>query len=192
MDEVFGRPSDLAELAAAVERWTARVESRLAEGAADEPPAFDQPGRLTVVSAKFEPPVPAPIVIREPLPLPEPSEGPAIDMEQLNVASMGVPALRASMLTAFVADVFPRLQAFEDGVESGNAEAVEAEAGRLRRMCTTVGAGGCARLFGVAEEWARGGRIDQVARLLPLIVHEVRRCEEFVSRLERMADRDAA
>jgi PAS domain S-box-containing protein len=193
MDELFGRPTDLAELAAAVERWTARVESRLAEGVADEAPARESPARLTVVSAKFEPPAPVPLpVSREPLQLPEPPQGPAIDIEQLNVASMGVPALRASMLTTFVADLFPRLQAFEQGVESADTEAVEAEAARLRRMCTTVGASGCARLFGVAEDWARSGRPDQVARLLPLIVQEVRRAEEFVTRLEHMVDRDAA
>ena len=198
MDEVFARPADLAQLSESVEHWTARVESRLADQPAtvEEPPAHELPGKLTVVSGRFDPP---PVVLgpdlvesTEPLPLPTLPDGPAIDMEQLNMASMGVPALRSSMLNTFVADVFPRLQRFEAGVEAGDCAAVEVEAARLRRMSTTVGATGCAKFFGVAEDWARLRRLDQVARLLPLVVQEVRRGEEFIARLDGIADREAA
>lgn len=197
MDEVFGRPADLTELAAAVERWTVRADARGSEAVADDSAANEPAGKLTVVSAGFEPPAEdavaeAPVPERAPLDLPATPEGPALNLVQLGAISMGVPALRATMLTTYLADVFPRLQAFEQGVESHDAAAVEAEAARLRRMSSTVGATGCARLFGVAEEWAKQDRPDQVSRLLPMIVQEVRRTEDFISRLEGMVDRDAA
>src|SRR5207253_2012436 len=56
MDELFPRPSDLGELAKAVERWTARALSRVPEGAAEDDPESEAPRRLTVVSGHFDPP----------------------------------------------------------------------------------------------------------------------------------------
>jgi PAS domain S-box-containing protein len=192
MDEVFENPGDLGELASAVERWTARALSRVPDSGPEEAPATESHGRLTVVSAHFDPPAAEREPERAPLALPELEPGPAIDLEKLNQASMGLPAMRTSMMNTFVSDAFPRLQRFEEALASGDGAAVEAEAVRLRRMSTTVGATGCTRLFAVAEEWVRAGRLDQVARLLPMIVAEVRRGEDFIARLGRGEHRDAA
>jgi HPt (histidine-containing phosphotransfer) domain-containing protein len=179
-------------LTAAVERWTARAESRVTEQPQEDAAAVEPVGKLTVVSGRFDPPAADRTDERDDLPLPEIEPGPAIDLEQLNQTSMGVPALRTSMLNTFVADVFPRLQRLEEAIGAGEPVAVEAEALRLRRLSATVGATGCARLFAIAEEWAQFHRVDQVARLVPMIVQEVRRGEEFITRLERIIQRDAA
>ncbi len=197
MDDLFDRPADLPELAAAVERWAAPAESRVPDAGADDVAPNGPQGRLTVVSGRFDPPrreaeAPAAAPAPAPAQASDAPEGPPVDLEQLNQASMGVPALRSSMLSTFVADVFPRLQRFEAALESGSAESAESEAARLRRMSATVGAVGCARLFGMAEDRARLGRLDELTRLLPAILQEVHRTEEFVTRLVRVTERDAA
>ncbi len=188
MDDVFDRPADLAELTAAVERWTQRTDGR--ELGNEDGSEHEATGKLTVVSGHFDPPA----AMLEPVlpPLPEVPAGPAIDLERLNRSSMGLPALRTSMLHTFVTDVAPRLQRFEEAIVARDLVAAEAEALRLRRMSTTVGAGGCASLFEIAEEWAQQGQCDALVRLLPMIQQEVDRAAEFVTRLERITSQQAA
>jgi two-component system sensor histidine kinase/response regulator len=194
MDDTFPKPIDLTALAAAVQRWAVRDDARAEHEAADSPSPKRTPAALTVVSSRFEAPGgEAPRAKAEPtLPLPELPEGPAIDVEQLNQSSMGLPALRSSMLNTYVSDVYPRLQRLEDAVKGRDLERVEFESHALRGMCLTIGAKPCAVLFGEMESRARAKHFADVEPLLPLAIEQVRRSEEFVQRLERISAREAA
>ncbi|HTR98061.1 MAG TPA: response regulator [Candidatus Acidoferrales bacterium] len=183
MDDVFGKPIDLAQLSAAVERYTLRSEGV----APAEPAARTSPSRLTVVSARFD----APGKPAEPA-LPEVPEGPAVDLQQLNLSSMGLPALRTAMLHTYLGDVFPRLRRLEQVIESGDCDRMEMEAHGLKGMCSTIGASGCTLLFGEMERRASEGRPEMLRRLLPLATREVQRTEEFIRRLENIVTRGAA
>jgi HPt (histidine-containing phosphotransfer) domain-containing protein len=118
--------------------------------------------------------------------------GPAIDLEQLNLSCMSLPALRASMLHTYLGDVIPRLQRLEDAIETGDLERAGSEARGLRGMCGTIGATACTIVFGEMEERARAERLADVARLLPFGLDQVRRTEEFIARFERIVSSDAA
>jgi two-component system, sensor histidine kinase and response regulator len=194
MDDVFRKPIDLAELTTAVERWTVRSDIRPGEPV---PAPADEAGhapRFAVVSSHFEPPAGAEGAAEAKasggeLVLPE---GPAIDLEQLNTASMGLPALRTSLLHTYLDDVYPRLERLQAAIDSGNAHRVEFEAHGLRGMCATIGAAACTMLFGEMESLAREERVDETRQYLEPARAEVGRTEEFIQRLERMVMRDAA
>jgi PAS domain S-box-containing protein len=194
MDDVLGKPVDLALLAATVERWTAAIENRGAEAvemAAVSP--HPAPPKLTVVTTR--PQVNA--IVESPpsrvvLALPEVPEGPAIDVEQLNSSCMGLAALRTSMLHAFLGDIRPRLQRLVIALEANDPRRVEFEAHGLRGMCGTIGARGCALLFGELEKRARMERLGDVRTMMPMTEAEVARAEEFVRRLDSIVLRDAA
>lgn len=193
MDDVFRKPIDLAELTTAVERWTVRSDTRANEPAPE--PAHAP--RFTVVSSHFDPPAqsaaaPAASSASETASDIELPEGPAIDLEQLNTASMGLPALRTSLLHTYLDDVYPRLERLQAAVDSGDAHRVEFESHGLRGMCATIGASACTYLFGEMESAARDGRLPEASRYLPPAREAVRRTEEFIQRLERMVTREAA
>src|SRR5207247_1657428 len=82
-------------------------------------------------------------------------EGPAIDLEQLEAACMGLPALRSSLLHTYLIDVPGRLERLRFAFGAGDLRRVEFEAHGLRGMCATIGAAGCTLLFGEMEERAR-------------------------------------
>jgi PAS domain S-box-containing protein len=192
MDDVFRKPIDLAELTTAVERWTVRGDIRASEAAGAEPA---QAPRFTVVSSHFDPPAAAapapaaPAVRPEALELPD---GPAIDLEQLNTASMGLPALRTSLLHTYLDDVYPRLERLQQALDSGDAHRVEFESHGLRGMCATIGAGACTMLFGEMESSAREERVADARVFLEPARREVQRTEEFIHRLERIVSDEAA
>jgi PAS domain S-box-containing protein len=190
MDDVFRKPIDLAELTTAVERWTVRGDSRPAEAAPE--PAHAP--RFTVVSSHFDPPAessahPAAALVHGDLQLPD---GPAIDLEQLNTASMGLPALRTSLLHTYLDDVYPRLERLTAAIASGDAHRVEFEAHGLRGMCATIGASACTMLFGEMESAARDERVHEATHYLDAARTAVQRTEEFIHRLERIVTDKAA
>jgi len=191
MDEVFRKPIDLAELTTAVERWTLRGDARASESA---DPSRPHAHVFTVVSSHFDPPAetrredPA-AEVASALELPD---GPAIDLEQLNTASMGLPALRTSLLHTYLDDVYPRLDRLEKAIESSDAHRVEFEAHGLRGMCATIGASVCMTLFGEIESAARDGRLPEAVQHLEPARNAVRRTEEFIQRLERIVSDQAA
>src|SRR5439155_8488477 len=65
-------------------------------------------------------------------------EGPAIDLEQLDTACMGLPALRASLLHTFLGDVSIRLERLSHAFDAGDARRVEFESHGLKGMCATI------------------------------------------------------
>ena len=193
MDDVLGKPVDLSELTTAVERWTLRGEARV-EPAAEVPRA----PMLSVVSGRFDPPSENAVVeearseLRLAVEVPEIPEGPAVDLEQLNTSCMGLPALRTSLLHAFLGDVRPRMERLSQAFDQDDDRRVEFEAHGLRGMCATIGATGCNLLFGEIEQWAREGRTKDARVLLQPTMDEVIRVEEYIQRLERIMTREAA
>jgi CheY-like chemotaxis protein len=197
MDVVLGKPIQLEELAAVVERFTSR------DGRPVESEPNPVPARLTVVSTHFDAPAATPAA-RPALrsraeggvfEVPELPEGPAIDLEQLETACMGIPALRSSLLHTYLQDVRPRLDRLEQAFDHADARRIEFEAHGLKGMCATIGAPGCAVLFGEMESWARDEHALEARILLEPARHEVERTEQFIQRLDSILmreDSDAA
>lgn len=181
MDGVLGGVHDVARLVDAVERWTLGAD-RPGSASASAPPALG-----TSATAQAGPAAVAPAE-----PWNEPALGPAIDLERLDDGALGLPELRAELLAAFLAEIYPGLQRLEDAAVAGDAAAAAAEGGRLAVMCDAAGATGCGALVAVAAHGAAEGRTAVVVRMLPLVMREVRRCEEFASRLDRTEARHAA
>jgi len=197
MDIVLGKPINLEQLTQTVERYTAR------DG---RPAAPESPSqvlrRLTVVSTRFDVPLtsapaeprPAPKLVplaEEPGP-PLVPEGPAIDLEQLETACMGLPALRSSLLHTFLNDVPGRIDRITSAFESGDARRVEFEAHGIKGMCATICAGGCTMLFGEIEALAREEQISEARAVLPAAVDEVHRTEQFIRRFDSILAREVA
>ena len=197
MDMVLGKPIDLTVLTTTVERYTSR------DGRVSEPePATPAPTRLTIVSSHFDAPpatvsgsnvTPKPLrtsgVDAETIAVPE---GPAIDLEQLEAACMGLPALRSSLLHTFLHDVTSRLDRLRQAFESADGRRVEFEAHGLKGMCATIGANGCVVLFTEIESRAREDRVADAKVLLPTAVAEVERTEQFIRRFDAILSREAA
>ncbi len=194
MDDVLAKPVDLSLLTSTVERWTASVESRVADAAEIVSHPAPSTPRLTVVTSRpqvnaiVETPAPSRLMLA----LPELPEGPAIDLEQLNNSCMGLAALRTSMLHAFLGDIRPRLERLEIALEAADPRRVEFEAHGLRGMCGTIGARGCATLFGEMEKRARLERLADVHGMLDVTRGEVERAEEYVRRLDSIVTREEA
>ncbi len=188
MDMVLGKPIQLEELANVVERYTSR------DGRPSEAEPAHAPARLTVVSTHFD--APAASAARTVRPetgatgVPEIPEGPAIDLEQLETACMGIPALRSSLLHTYLQDVRPRLDRLAQAFEAGDARRIEFESHGLKGMCATIGAPGCAVLFGEMESWARDDRALEAVILLEPARHEVLRTEQFIQRLDSILTRE--
>ena len=200
MDLVLGKPINLEQLTATVEKYTTR------EGRATEPERASQaPVRLTVVSSHFDAPAvapappPAPLKLSKPLaaegaPVEVPAlpDGPAIDLEQLEAACMGLPALRASLLHTFLNDMPGRLDRLEQAFDSDDPRRLEFEAHGLRGMCATIGAHGCVILFGEIEDRAREDITAEARVLLQPARDEAYRTEQFIRRFETILNREAA
>ena len=112
---------------------------------------------------------------------------PALDLVRLEQTSMGVPALRDSLLSTFLNDVRPRLEQLGLAVNGRDARRVELEAHGLKGMCATVGAIACAELFAVLERVGREQTLDLAAPLLKRAHLEVTRTERYITTMERLA-----
>ena len=197
MDDVLGKPVQLERLTQLVEKYTSR-DGRAAEG--DSQPS--SPPRLTVVSGSFEAPAPVSTAPRAAsksfrteiveVEIPVIPEGPAVDLEQLDNACMGLPALRSSLLQTFLHDVPTRLERLSQAFDSGEARRVEFESHGLKGMCATIGAGGCTILFGEIESMARDDHAEAARVILQPASEEVHRAEAFIRRFDAMLTRDAA
>jgi HPt (histidine-containing phosphotransfer) domain-containing protein len=119
-------------------------------------------------------------------------EGPALDLEQLEAACMGLPALRSSLLHTFLHDVTSRLERLRQAFESSDGRRVEFEAHGLKGMCATIGANGCVMLFTEIEARAREDRVPDAKILLQSAVGEVERTEQFIRRFDAILSREAA
>ena len=185
MDLVLGKPIQLEELANVVEHFTSR-DGRPVE----LEPATATPAKLTVVSTQFDAPREGNAFVVPAIP-----DGPAIDLEQLENACMGIPALRASLLHTYLGDVRPRLERLDQAFAAGDARRIEFESHGLKGMCATIGAPGCALLFGEMESWARDEHALDARILMEPARQEVTRTEEFILRLDSILlreDEDAA
>jgi HPt (histidine-containing phosphotransfer) domain-containing protein len=167
------------------------------------------PAPLTVVSSHFDapaassaaPPSP-PFKLSRPataagaapveLEVPVIPDGPALDLEQLESACMGLQPLRASLLQTFLHDVPIRVERLARAFEAEDTRRVEFEAHGLRGMCATVGANGCVTLFGEIEDRARDDQAAAARALLQPARDEVERTEQFIRRFETILQRDAA
>ena len=201
MDLVLGKPINLEQLTTTVERFTSR------DGKLAEPEVVAPQPKLTVVSSHFDapaigsrpgkpaaaaPPEERPETAGEDDDIPTVPDGPAIDLEQLEAACMGLPALRSSLLHTFMIDVPGRLERLRFAFDSGDVRRVEFESHGLRGMCATIGAGGCTMLFSEMEERAREDRVAAARLLLEPAIEESLRTEQFIRRFDSIVARDAA
>jgi CheY-like chemotaxis protein len=195
MDVVLGKPINLEQLTTLVEKYTSR-DGRTPES---EAPASATP-RLTVVSSHFDAPeitaagraeTSAPVAADDDG-VPDLDPGPAIDLEQLEAACMGLPALRSSLLHTFMIDVPGRLERLRFAFDANDLRRVEFEAHGLRGMCATIGARGCTTLFGEMEDRARADRLPAARVLLEPAVAEAQRTEQFIQRFDQIVAREAA
>src|SRR5262245_22552889 len=191
MDSVLGKPLNLEQLTTLVEKYTSR------DGRAFEPetPATATP-KLTVVSSHFDAPASAGTDAEAAEAVddgvPELPEGPAIDLEQLEAACMGLPALRSSLLHTYMIDLPGRLERLRFAFDANDLRRVEFEAHGLRGMCATIGATGCTLLFGEMEERARADRTAAAQALLEPAITEAIRTEQFIRRFDQIMARQAA
>ena len=109
-----------------------------------------------------------------------------LDSARLEEASMGVPALRNSLLQAFLSDVRPRLQKLKDAVRAGDARLVEFESHGLVGMCKTIGAAACAEVFEQVERLGENETLGAAQPLLQRAEQEIVRAEEHIRRLDQI------
>jgi PAS domain S-box-containing protein len=112
---------------------------------------------------------------------------PALDLSRLEETSMGIPALRDSLLSTFLGDLRPRLERLVLAVNGRDVHRVELEAHGLKGMCATVGATECAELFAELERVGREQRLDLASPLLKRAHLEVTRTERYIMTMERLA-----
>ena len=96
---------------------------------------------------------------------------------------MGVPALRTSLLEAFLSDVRPRLTRLKEAVRAADPRRVAFEAHGLVGMCRTIGAVACGEVFGQLERLGEDESLAGAAQLVQRAEHEVTRAEEHIRRL---------
>jgi PAS domain S-box-containing protein len=112
---------------------------------------------------------------------------PALDLARLEETSMGIPALRDSLLSAFLSDVRPRLERLALAVSGRDAHGVEFEAHGLKGMCVTMGATASAESFAQLERVGREQTLDLAPQLLKRACLEVTRTERYITTMERLA-----
>jgi PAS domain S-box-containing protein len=112
---------------------------------------------------------------------------PALDLARLEEASMGIPALRDSLLGAFLNDIRPRLEQLGLAVNGRDAHRIELEAHGLKGMCVTVGAKPAAELFAELERLGREQALESAPSLLKRAYLEVTRTERYITTMERLA-----
>jgi CheY-like chemotaxis protein len=109
-----------------------------------------------------------------------------LDTARLEEASMGVPALRNSLLQAFLSDVRPRLAKVRDAVRAGNARVVEFESHGLVGMCRTLGAAACGEVFAQLERVGETESLGAAQPLLQKAEQEIARTEEHIRRFDQI------
>ena len=112
---------------------------------------------------------------------------PALDLARLEETSMGIPALRDSLLSTFLNDIRPRLEQLGLAVNGRDAHRVEFEAHGLKGMCATVGATASAELFAELERLGHEQALDLATSLLKRAHLEVTRTERYITTMERLA-----
>jgi CheY-like chemotaxis protein/HPt (histidine-containing phosphotransfer) domain-containing protein len=112
---------------------------------------------------------------------------PALDLVRIEETSMGIPALRDSLLSTFLNDVRPRLEQLALAVNERDAHRVEFEAHGLKGMCATVGATACVELFAEIERVGRERTLGLAPTLLKRAHLEVTRTERYITTMERLA-----
>ena len=100
---------------------------------------------------------------------------------------MGIPALRDSLLSAFLSDVRPRLERLALAVNGRDAHGIEFEAHGLKGMCVTMGATASAESFAQLERVGREQTLDLAPQLLKRACLEVTRTERYITTMERLA-----
>jgi PAS domain S-box-containing protein len=108
-----------------------------------------------------------------------------LDTARLEEASMGVPALRNSLLHTFLSDVRPRLAKLKGAVQAGDFRRVEFEAHGLKGMSRTIGAEACGLVFGQIEDMGENEALDDALPALQRAEQEVARAEEHIRRMEQ-------
>jgi len=179
MDGYLSKPLDLGQLTSLVEEYT-QAAGAMRLGAGDVEP----------IQADADAPAPEPAA-GQPDPGGEAEEKMALDTVRLEESCMGIPALRETLLKAFLDDVHPRVERMRRAVQIRDAKQIEFEAHGLKGMSATIGAAACADVFGRMEELARSGQADSVAEDLARAEHEVERVIEFVRRYEEILKRAA-
>jgi CheY-like chemotaxis protein len=215
MDEHIAKPVDLGQLCRLVRSLTGG-SSDVAGETTLVVPARDagDPGKAAVVAddtpllhaieaaeaeaSGVRPACPAPIPLSSADVVPlaadaAPSESaattplPAIDLARLETASVGLPAVRESLLSSFLEEVRPRLERLGQAVSERDGERVEHEAHGLKGMCATVGATACTDRFAELERLGRERALDLAPALLKQAHLEVTRAERYITDLERPA-----
>ena len=115
------------------------------------------------------------------------SPRPALDLARLEETSMGIPALRDSLLSTFLSDVRPRLEQLGLAVNGRDAHRIEFEAHGLKGMCATLGATASAELFAELERVGREKTLALAPSLLKRAYLEVTRTERYITTMERLA-----
>jgi PAS domain S-box-containing protein len=121
----------------------------------------------------------------------ESRERQALDTTRLEESCMGIPALRETLLRAFLDDVRPRVGRLRHAVQMRDAKQVEFEAHGLKGMSATIGAVACTDVFNRMENLAREGEVDPVVEWLSQAEQEVERVIEFIQKYEEILKRAA-
>jgi CheY-like chemotaxis protein len=209
MDDCIAKPIDIGQLCNLVERWTKRdpnaaSDERATRGKEDhitlKAPELERKleemarGGGAAKGAKAATPGPA-ARPRDARPASSPAEpedaSVPIDNVRLEESSMGIVALRDTLLTTYLAEVPPRLERLAEAIQAKDARRVEFEAHGLKAMCATVGAVACGSVFAEMERLASEERLADLAGLLPRARAEVERTEGYIARLERILNRAA-
>lgn len=183
MDEFLTKPIDLEVLAGRVHAWTA-------DGGAPAEPQAASP----TPDAGHAPRAGAPIALSPsnvvPFRTAEEREAdvetlgrPAIDLDRLDTMSMGSAALRATLLSAFLSEIEPRMARIEAAHAAGDAKALEFEAHGLKGMTGTIGAVGAQRIFDSIEHQAREGDLAPLGPLVRQARLETARVTDFIASL---------
>jgi HPt (histidine-containing phosphotransfer) domain-containing protein len=99
---------------------------------------------------------------------------------------MGVPALRNSLLQAFLSDVRPRLGKVREAVRAGDARLVEFESHGLTGMCRTIGAAACGEVFAQLERLGESEELGAAPPLVQKAEQEIARAEEHIRRFDQI------
>ncbi len=202
MDDYLAKPIDIGQLCSMVERWTKSSPS--SQGTDDEKPAGRPEAPITLKAPDLEKKLElmargdaggddAPTLSADDVSASEVDDENQvpIDSARLEESSMGIRALRDTLLTTFLADVPPRLGRLEEAIDSKDARRIEFEAHGLKGMCATVGAITCGNVFATIEQLAGEERVKETIALLPKARAAVERTEQYIARLEKILSRAA-
>jgi HPt (histidine-containing phosphotransfer) domain-containing protein len=181
MDGYLGKPLDLGQLTSLVERFT-----QLADGQQPDAPE-DEPETPVAEEAPSDPAAGLQLTDSQGAAQPRP----ALDTARLEESCMGIPALRDTLLRAFLDEVKPRMERMRQAVQVRDIRQVEFEAHGLKGMSATIGAAGCAEVFNRMELRSREGEVDGIVEWLSQAEQEVDRVMDFIRKYEEVLRRAA-